>query len=89
MWPSGATYGSDLTFNDAGTVDDGGTVGSTAAPADISGLLATVRALVPPHATCNEIILAFNQADFDGLTPGGNWNLPWERNPDLEYINVV
>ena len=88
LWPSAAAYASDLTFADSGTVDDGGTVGSTALPRDISGLLETVRTMTPPHAKMQQVILAFSSGDFDAVAPDGTWGDPWNRNPNYEYVNV-
>lgn len=87
-WPSGVTYANDLTFSNAGTVDDGGTIGSTASPSDVSGLVETVRLMTPPHANARNIVLAFSESDFNGISPASGWTNPGERSPDFEYINA-
>lgn len=76
-------WNSDGTFAGAGTVGDGGVLGSDATPTDVAGVRHIIKSWGNPHARHMNTIVVFS--DSTTPVPDGTWGVMSHRNNTCSY----
>jgi hypothetical protein len=73
-------------LGDLGLVIDGmTTLGSTATPEEVDTVRKIVRRWKPAHMVCANIVLVFDEDEWDSNQPDGTWGVPSNRCEDACY----